>query len=117
MTFDVNRIGATPAPTPDLLPSVLTRAGGDGFATVYDLAAKRMQASRPTIPDELWDEVDAASRTADEMSRAGHTMRFDVHRVDGKVIASLVDGSGSVVRPVSLAEVLDVGSVDPDDAA
>jgi hypothetical protein len=116
MTFDVNRIGA-PSSAPQQLPAVLTHDGGDGFAAVYDLTAKRMQADRPAIPDEIWDEVDAASRTADEMTRAGHTMRFDVHRVDGKVIASLIDGSGSVVRPVSLSEVLDVGSVDPDDAA
>jgi hypothetical protein len=116
MTFDVNRIGA-PAPPPEPLPAVLTQPGGNGFATVYDLTAKRMQADRPSIPDELWDEVDAAARTADEMSRTGHAMRFDVHRVDGKVIASLVDGAGSVVRPVSLSEVLDVGSVDPEDAA
>jgi hypothetical protein len=114
--FEVNRTGA-PAPSPDPQPPVLRHAGGDGFAAVYDLQAKRAQLARPTIPDDLWDEVDAASRTADEMSQTGHSMRFDVHRVDGRVIASLCDSSGSVVRPVSLSEVLDVGSAGPEEAA
>jgi hypothetical protein len=116
MTFDVNRTGAS-APPPDPHPAVLTHGGGDGFAAVYDLSAKRQQVTRPTIPDSIWDEVDAASRTADEMSRSGHALRFDVHRLDGRVIARLCDSSGEVVRPVSLSEVLDVGSVDPQDAA
>jgi hypothetical protein len=116
MSFDVNRIGAAPPPS-DTQPAVLTRAGGDGFAAVYDLTAKRQQLARPTIPDEVWDDLDAASRSAEEMSRTGHTMRFDVHRVDGKVVASLCDSEGSVVRPVSLAEVVDVGSAGPQEAA
>jgi hypothetical protein len=116
MTFDVNRIGA-PALAPDPQPAFLAATSGGGFANVYDLAAKRDQTSRPTIPDELWDEVDAASRTADAMSRSGHAMRFDVHRVDGRVVASLTDLTGSVVRPVSLSEILDVGSAGPEEAA
>lgn len=116
MTFDVNRTGA-PAPTPDPRPAVLTHTGGDGFAAVYDLTAKRIQVAQPPIPDELWDEVDAASRTADEMSRSGHALRFDVHRLDGQVVVSLCDSNGSVVRPVSLSEVLDVGSQGPQEAA
>jgi hypothetical protein len=116
MTFDVTSIGAAPSAA-DSRTAVLTHTGGDGFAKVYDLTAKRQEALRPAIPDELWDEVDAASRTADEMSRSGHAMRFDVHRLDGRVIASLTDSSGSVVRPVSLSEVLDVGSLGPQEAA
>jgi hypothetical protein len=115
MNFDVQHIGGA-TPNPGDRPDVL-RTGGPGFATVYDLSVRRTENAKPAIPDEVWDEMDTASRTAEEMERSGHTMRFDVHRVDGKVVASLVDGSGSVVRPVSLSEVLDVGSVDPDDAA
>ena len=115
MTFDVNQIAAA-APIPDPGSTVLTRRGGDGFAAVYDLTAKRSQASGPPIPDELWDEVDAASRTAAEIERSGHALRF-AHRLDGRIVAKLCDSDGAVVRPVSLSEVIDVGSQGPQEAA
>jgi hypothetical protein len=116
MAIDVTRIG-TALPTPDASKAVVSHPGGDGFAAVYDLSAKRAQLSRPQIPEEIWDEVDAASRSADEMSRSGHALRFDVHRIDGRVMASLCNSDGEVVRPVSLSEVLDVGSAGPEAAA
>lgn len=115
MSFDVNQIGAA-APVSDPRPSVLTHAGGGGFAAVYDLSAKRMQRSRPAIPEELWDDIDAASRSAADMQRSGHALRFD-HRLDGRIVAKLCDSDGAVVRPVSLSEVIDVGSEGPQEAA
>ncbi len=115
MTFDVNQIGAA-SPMPDSGPAVVTRPASEGSAAIYDLTVKRAAASRPDIPDELWDEVDAASRTAANMQRNGQWLRFD-RRLDGRITAKLCDTEGSVVRRISLSEVIDVGSQDPDAAA
>jgi hypothetical protein len=115
MTFDVHQIGTlalVAAPS----SAVLTHPGGNGFAAVYDLEAKRGEAAHPVIPDELWDEVDAAARTAADLDRAGHALRFD-RRLDGRLVARLYDDDGSVVRRLSLSEVIDVGSSDPQEAA
>jgi len=115
MSFNVNHIGAA-APIADSGPAVLTRPASSGFAAIYDLTAKREAALRPDIPDELWDEVDAASRVATDIERSGHWLRFD-RRLDGRIIAKLCDTEGAVVRRMSLSEVIDMGSQDPDAAA
>jgi hypothetical protein len=114
MSFDVNQIGV--APTPASGPAVLTRPAAAGFAAVYDLTAKREAAQRPDIPDDVWDEVDAASRAATDIERSGHWLRFD-RRLDGRIVAKLCDTEGAVVRKMSLSEVIDLGSQSPDAAA
>jgi len=115
MTLDVNRIGlASPASDPG--PVALTAPTASGSAAVYDLTAKREAALRPEIPDDVWDEVDAASRAANDIERSGHWLRFD-RRLDGRIVAKVCDAEGTVVRRMSLSEVIDVGSPEPDAAA
>jgi hypothetical protein len=62
----------------------------------------------PPIPAEVWDQVDAASRLAESLHTEGRAVRFDVHKLDGGVVASLVDDTGAVLRPLLLGDVVDV---------
>ena len=80
-------------------------------------ATERSQASfadavgsgTPPIPTEVWDQVDAAARLAEGLSAEGRAVRFDVHKLDGGVVASLVDEEGGMLRPLLLEDVVDVG--------
>ena len=62
----------------------------------------------PPIPAEVWDQVDAASRLAESLHAEGRSVRFDVHKLDGGVVASLVDDRGGLLRPLLLGDVVDV---------
>jgi hypothetical protein len=62
----------------------------------------------PPIPAEVWDQVDAASRLAVSLHAEGRAVRFDVHKLDGGVVASLVDDNGGLLRPLLLGDVVDV---------
>jgi hypothetical protein len=64
--------------------------------------------STPPIPAEVWDQVDAAARLAETLHADGRAVRFDVHKLDGGVVASLVD-EGGLLRPLLLEDVVDVG--------
>jgi hypothetical protein len=64
--------------------------------------------STPPIPSEVWDQVDAAARLAESLHAEGRAVRFDVHKLDGGVVASLVD-EGGLLRPLLLEDVVDVG--------
>jgi hypothetical protein len=68
----------------------------------------RIAGVTPPIPDEVWDQVDAAARLADELHAQGRGVRFDVHKLDGDVVASLVDEDGGLLRPLLLGDVVDV---------
>ena len=46
---------------------------------------------------------------ADKLSAEGRAVRFDVHKLDGGVVASLVDDEGGMLRPLLLEDVVDVG--------
>ena len=62
----------------------------------------------PPIPAEVWDQIDAAARLAESLHAQGQRVRFDVHKLDGDVVASLVDEDGSLLRPLLLGDVIDV---------
>jgi hypothetical protein len=62
----------------------------------------------PPIPSEVWDQVDAAARLAEDLHAQGRGVRFDVHKLDGDVVASLVDEDGTLLRPLLLGDVVDV---------
>jgi hypothetical protein len=78
------------------------------FARVYELAeARRRRATGPDrIPDEVWDDMHRANELADNLAARGQQVRFDTHRVSGRIVASLCDLQGSVLRPIGLGEVL-----------
>jgi hypothetical protein len=62
----------------------------------------------PPIPAEVWDQIDAAARLAESLHAQGQGVRFDVHKLDGDVVAALVDEDGAMLRPLLLTDVIDV---------
>jgi len=62
----------------------------------------------PPIPAEVWDQIDGAARLAESLHAQGQGVRFDVHKLDGDVVASLVDEDGGMLRPLLLEDVVDV---------
>jgi hypothetical protein len=77
------------------------------FAQVLDLAdaRKRRMTGPDRIPDEVWDDITRAAQLADDLSAHGHSVRFDTHRLTNRVVASLVDNDGRMLRPVDLGEI------------
>jgi hypothetical protein len=85
------------------------------FARVFDLAeARRKRMTRADrIPEEVWDDIHRAGELADDLAARGQQVRFDSHRLTGRVVASLCDTDGRMLRPVSLRDVL---GTEPDPA-
>lgn len=106
------------AGTPRIVPSrgtdgLRAAAGGEAtrFARVFELAAAREARPLPaaaseSIPAEVWAEVDRAHRLADDLAARGQEVRFDVHRLSGRVVATLCERDGSVVRPLALTDLV-----------
>jgi hypothetical protein len=113
MSFNVLPFGGTPSPDngPVAKPA---RAGGRvsspaSFAEVVDLASRRDTAiNGPEIPDHVWDEVEAASQLWHELRAQDREVRFETHAVTGRVVASLCDLDGEVVRPLPLHEAFGI---------
>jgi hypothetical protein len=105
---------ASASVTPLPLPSIKAVVAQPNTvpATVYDLAAER---ERRTLPDEVLDAVDEASRIYELLDAAGMQVRFDLS--SSGVGAQLRDRSGALVRPLTLSEVLDPSTLLPPDAA
>ena len=78
------------------------------FGRVFDLAeARRKRMTRADrIPEEVWDDIHRAGELADDLAARGQQVRFDSHRLTGRVVASLCDTDGRLLRPVSLRDVL-----------
>ncbi len=100
-------------------PSRADRAPATGdFAEVFDIAdaRKRRMTGPDRIPDEVWDDITRAAQLADDLSALGHSVRFDTHRLTNRVVASLVDHEGRMLRPVDLGEIFG-SDPDPDPAS
>ena len=82
------------------------------FAEVFDLAAERERRS-PPLPEAL-AAVDEAARVYRELDAAGLQVRLDLTR---GVSAQLRGHDGTLVRPLSLHEVVDPSGLLPPDAA
>jgi len=115
MSFDVGP--AQGASVTHLSPRAAPASPVDegAFAKVYDLAKVRRGA--PEVPMAVWDEVDRAAAIAADLAAAGRTVRFTTSGEGGRVRAELVDSSGNVLRPISLGEVVAIGTTDPPTAA
>jgi hypothetical protein len=85
------------------------------FARVLDLAEarKRRMTGPDRIPDEVWDDITRAGQLADDLSERGQHVRFDTHRLTNRVVASLVDDEGRLLRRVDLGEIF---GTEPDPA-
>jgi hypothetical protein len=101
MNFDVPPLTRSfAAPSVDRSGSPAARAAGR--------FSDAIEGVTPPIPAEVWDQVDAAARLAEELHTQGRGVRFDVHKLDGDVVASLVDEDGAMLRPLLLGDVIDV---------
>jgi hypothetical protein len=89
--------------------------GAAEFARVFDLseARRRRMTRADRIPAEVWADIDRAGQLADDLASRGQQVRFDTHRLTGRVVASLCDTDGRMLRPVSLHDVL---GIEPDPA-
>lgn len=89
------------------------------FARVFDLAEARTRrlTGPDRIPDEIWDDITRAGQLADDLSARGQQVRFDTHRLTNRVVASLVDSDGRMLRPVALGEIFGPTEPDPSSAA
>ena len=83
------------------------------FGKVYEIETAR-RARNARIPYSVLEEMDAAAALYDELADEGLQVRFS--EVRGRVVATLRDADGDVVRHLSLAEVLAL-DVDPETAA
>ena len=101
MSFDVSPPGATPYTASSV---DRTQRASEGSQASFRVAG----SSAPPIPTEVWDQVDAAARLAESLHAEGREVRFDVHKLDGGVVASLVDDQGGLLRPLLLPDVVDV---------
>jgi len=70
--------------------------------------ADSVGSSAPPIPAEVWEQVEAAGRLAESLSAEGRSVRFDVHKLDGGVVASLVDEDVGMLRPLLLDDLVDI---------
>jgi hypothetical protein len=116
MSFNVLPFGGTPEPQkgPEAKPAQVDPQG-PSFAEVVDLASRRQEEiDTPEIPDHVWDEVEAASRLWHELRAKDREVRFDTHAVTGRVVASLCDLDGGVVRSLPLREAFGIDDHRPD---
>jgi hypothetical protein len=107
-----------PATTPGRPQGARGTHAGE-FARVFELAeARRRRLTGPdTIPEEVWDDISRAGQLADDLHAEGHAVRFETHHLTGRVVASLCDLDGNVVRPVGLYDVLTGFDPEPAPAA
>jgi hypothetical protein len=119
MSFNVLPFGGTPSPDsgPVAKPAQVAPQG-TSFAEVVDLASRRQaELETPEIPDHVWDEVEAASQLWQELRAQDREVRFETHAVTGRVVASLCDLDGGVVRPLPLRETFGIDDHGPEPAA
>jgi hypothetical protein len=103
MSFDVSPLRGLPSPA-----SAVDRARAmSKRETKAAFTNPRTAPGAPPIPAEVWDQVDAASRLAEGLHAQGQGVRFDVHKLSGDVVASLVDEDGGLLRPLLLTDVVD----------
>lgn len=106
MSFDVSPLAGSPYTAPSVDRTRRTSESSQG-----SFAGAIGSGVTPPIPAEVWDQVDAAARLAESLHAEGRAVRFDVHKLDGGVVASLVDEDGGMLRPLLLDDVVDVGKL------
>lgn len=126
MSFDVTPLRAAlhpvPAapdgpPAPDAPDPPPAPPAGSAFAPFADvLQLETARANREArrageIPADVWEEVEAANRLFDELRADGRRLVFDDGRLSGRVVISLCDLEGRVLRSVTPGELVGVPSL------
>jgi hypothetical protein len=81
------------------------------LARVDEARAARLQRDDP-IPPAVRADMARAAELVDELARRGRHVAFGTHQLSGRLVASLTDEQGAVIRRLPLRDVLD--GVDPD---
>jgi hypothetical protein len=90
-----------------------TSSNAPGFCKVYDIeTARRARSAR--IPDQVLEEMAAADELYEQLLDEGRQIRFD--EIRGRIVATLCDLDGNVVRPLTLTEAIELYE-EPDSAA
>jgi hypothetical protein len=112
MHFQASRTPqVTPLPAPFGPVKPAAAPSSRPFAEVFDLAIER---ERRTPPAEVLDAVAEAARVYEELQAAGLHVHFNRA---SSVTAELRDSDGTVVRPLSLRDVIDPSNLLPPNAA
>lgn len=119
MSFDVTPLRAAlyPVPmtanerTPPPAPPVARpqAATPPAFADVlhFETARANRESRRAgEIPSDVWEEVEAANRLFDELQADGRRVVFDNGRLNGRLVISLCDLEGRVLRAVTPTELV-----------
>jgi hypothetical protein len=69
--------------------------------------------SESTMPPELWLEVQAAARRAEELRAADRELRFRLDHGCRRVVVEVCDLEGRLIRTASPVEVVEVASGAP----
>jgi hypothetical protein len=95
-----------------VVPAPADEVAEGRFARVYELEQARGRHDAPAtrvsadrIPDEVWDEVDAAARLVEQLETEGKRMMFDTDRLSGRVVASLLHPDGEIT-PLALTDAV-----------
>jgi hypothetical protein len=85
-----------------------------GFGKVYEIeTARRARGAR--IPLDVYEEMEAAARLYEDLQDEGQEIRYT--QLGGRVVASLCDLDGNVLRTLTLREAIGMGHIGPDTAA
>jgi hypothetical protein len=84
---------------------VTTKSSTPDFCKVYDIETAR-QARNARIPDEVYEEMEAAAELYEQLFDEGRQIRFA--NVGGRVIAALCSLDGQVIRPLTLLEAIEL---------
>jgi hypothetical protein len=116
MQMDIDATSTSAAPGAREAARRPSPAPSTDFARVFDLAAaRRRRLTGPErIPDEVWADIDRAGQLADDLAARGQHVRFESHRLTGRVVVSLCDTDGRLLRPLSLRDLL---GTEPDPSA
>jgi hypothetical protein len=89
------------------------------FADVLEIETARAnrEARRAgEIPATVWEEVEAANRLFDELQADGRRIVFDDGRLNGRLVISLCDLDGRVLRSVAPGELVGTPPLSADTA-
>lgn len=87
-------------------------------AEIVDISARRAPAvDAPGIPDHVLDEIDAAALRAEDLRADNREVRFDMDDSTRRVVASLREVDGGVVRVLPLRDVVGDDDDGPQSAA
>jgi hypothetical protein len=101
-----------------------SRSSGEGEpalgtpADVIDMSVRRAPTvDAPGIPEHVLDEIDAAALRAEHLRADSREVRFEMDDSTGRVVASLREVDGGVVRALPLREAVGYDDDGPQSAA